>query len=145
MCLGNRPARKLAKAILVLHNIAPAAFSPEQLKSNPLEARALNGTFSAATWTYGSVLPGLDKTVFGKSTLVGSIDAKDSIELDIDLLNGPNAFSAELAQAEASPTHALFLALTSTLEPGGQGGAVYKVYSAAAPEKSLRPELKLEY
>jgi hypothetical protein len=145
------PAGRPKKATLILHNIAPPAFSEDDIKDTPLQARSLEGKFSADTWTYATlatVHPGKKETIFGVGKLAKPIDSATPTEIDIDLLKGPNDFAATLAAASSGTDHSLCLALTTAMEPSSEASAhkgVYKVYSAAAKEKELRPLLRLEY
>lgn len=142
------PAAKPKKAVLVVYCSAPPTFEEDDLKQTPLQARELTGSFSAADWGANTASPGTAKTVFGTGKLAGTLDKSKPIEIDVDLLKGPSDFSAFLSAAEAGKEHALYLALTSAIQPNSQSGSftgMYKLYSVNAKEKELRPVLKLEF
>jgi hypothetical protein len=134
--------QNIKSAVLILHNVSPAALKAD---SEPLQARALKGTFSADTWNYSNandVVPGPDETVFGegKATDLTAKPVEIRIKLDRKFLD---------YLLKAKDSKALYLALTSKIDPNVEGasadkGGVYKVYSAAA-ELANRPILHLEY
>ncbi len=149
--VGGAAAGKPKKAVLILHNVSPAPFSEADAKQSPLQARELTGTFDGTTWDYSkssTVAPGDAASVFGQGKLAGPIGSSTALEIDIDLLQGPNDFPRALGKAKAGD-HTLYLALTSAMQPSQSGstgsGGVYKVYSAAAKDASLKPTLKLEF
>ncbi len=142
------PSGKPKKAVLVLHNAAPAAFEADDLRQTPLQARELTGSFSAANWGANTAAPGPAKTVFGIGKLLNPMEKTVSPEIDIDLLKGPNDIGEALIKAESATEHVLYLALTSAIQPNSQGGSfsgIYKIYSANAKDKALRPVLRLEF
>jgi hypothetical protein len=44
-----------------------------------------------------------------------------------------------------TPARAIAFALTSSLDPEGTEGAIYKFYSRSVEEKAKRPQLVLEF
>jgi hypothetical protein len=151
--VSGLPAGRPKKATLILHNIAPPGFAAADLKDTPLQARPLSTSFDGPKWTYDSVakiFPGAAKDLFGIAKASGPLNDTSPIELDVDLLQGPGDFNDALAKAEASTDHALCLALTSPIAPqqdsaGSARTGIYKLYSATAKDKTLRPMVKLEF
>lgn len=142
--LKSVPTGSPRTAVLVVYNVAPPGFSPEDAKGSPLEARALRGRFDTSLGP--DVAPDGPKTIFGTGHLVPSADSKAPTEIDIDLLHGPGDFKSALARAEGGSDHELFLALTSTMDPSvGEMSTIYKVHAAHVQNPRLAPTLRLGF
>jgi hypothetical protein len=144
--LSSIPAgAKLTGAKLIVNQVADPAYSTDDAKANPLEVRALVGTFDEQTWTFSTAAkvfpkPGSD-AIFGSGypTLI----SKDGrvVPITIDLLTGKGDFAAALQGAKT-----ISLALTSKLDPSVGGmSSVYKVYSKDAERAENRPVLILTF
>lgn len=139
---------KPIKAILTLHHVADPAFSVEDAKLTPLEARAVSPTFEEKGWAYekAAKIP----PVPGKDGLYGlgfpqSIPFGKEFPIQIDLTRGDSKFldAFEKARKEKRP---LAIALTTIMEPADRGVRfVYKVYSKDTEKPERRPVLQLVF
>ena len=148
--LSGIPAdAKITSAKLELANIPDPGYSLETAKKSPLEARAISGEFDAKTWTFD--LASKVKPIPGKLGLLGTgypteITAGAPVKITIDLLKLEGDFQKSLKLALASPSHQIFIALTSALDPSVDGRTcVYKVYGQNESKESLRPKLTLVF
>ena len=140
---------KITSAKLELANIPDPGYSLDAAKKSPLEARAITGEFIAKTWTFD--LAAKIKPVPGKTGILGTgypteITAGSPVKISIDLLKPEGAFEKYLNAAMSSPSHQIFIALTSTLDPSVDGRTcVYKVYGQNESKETLRPRLVITY
>ncbi len=137
---------KLVSATLVLTHVPDPAFTLEDVKGAPIEARALDVDFSEKTWTnedIAKVFPKPDlASVYGSYTVTKLPEKGKPFAVEINLLQNKELFPMRWeAVRNGKP---LNLALTSTIDPAGMKG-IYKFYSKDAPEKELRPKLKLVF
>jgi hypothetical protein len=136
---------KVAAARLVLTHVAEAGFGEEDIKANPVEARALSAPFNEADWDV-SMAPTVhpligDDALFGTGWSRPSDDEKP-FKVIIDLLQGPGDFRLALAEGMKS-NRALVLALTTKLRPESAGESmIYKFYSRHN-DPGLRPILQI--
>ncbi|MFI5387987.1 MAG: hypothetical protein ACHQ50_17915, partial [Fimbriimonadales bacterium] len=142
------PAGKLSSAKLMLTHISGPSFTLEAAKQNPLIVRPISADFTEKTWDFGQVdriapEPG-PKAIFGKGAPESLPAADKEFVISIDLMKGPKDFSSYLDKSIKSPTRALGLSLTTTLEVNGPDGRTfYKVYSKDCETALKRPVLRL--
>jgi hypothetical protein len=140
---------KLKSARLIVCQIAEPAYSAEDAKANPLEARSLVGSFDEKNWAFSAAAKVFPKS--GDDGLFGGgypkIFSKDGrvVPISIDLLSGKGNFGGAFTAALKGSSKSLCMALTSHLDPSSGGmSSVYKVYSKDAETPTNRPVLELE-
>lgn len=132
---------KIASAELILTHNADPAYSAEQAKSGPLEARPVGSAFNEKAWTEemgAKCMPG--KELYG-SVVPADWPAGKPFTLTIDLTKGKADFKAAIAKA-ISGDGTIAIALTSKISAENRG--VYKVFSKDAEDKAKRPILRLK-
>ncbi|MFW5697331.1 MAG: hypothetical protein ACOCX1_02085 [Fimbriimonadaceae bacterium] len=137
---------ELVGAELVLIMPGPMGFTNEQAEENPLQARPIESNFDEENWTYDQApdfIPNVGpEAVFG--TGFPADNGQETMEIRVDLMEGPNDFVAYFNERLESGAPLTF-ALTSMLQPVQAGdGSIYKLYGKAA-EESLRPQLVLMF
>ena len=145
--LSTVPAGKITAATLTVTHIANPGYDLEYVKQNPLRARPVPSDFDEKTWDFSKVADihpdGGPKAFFGGG-YPDKIPGDKEFPITIDLLKGPNDFSAYVSSARNSKNHALALALTSSVDVEEQGqGCIYKFYSKDCEDPAKRPVLKL--
>ena len=136
---------KLISAKLIVNQVAEPAYTTEEAKANPLEARAMSETFDEKSWSFAlssKVFPKrAPESVYGSG--YPSLISKDGrvVPITIDLMSGKGDFAAAIQGAKS-----LCLGLTSKLDPSVGGmTSVYKVYSKDADRPENRPVLVLSF
>jgi len=137
----------LTGAKLYVWHVPDPAWTKEDLKTTPIEARALSSGFAEKTWAYEAGLQkhtpgGAPQDLFGVGVLDGAIEPGKPVRLVVDLMAGKSAFAAYFQKA--MPTGKLALALTSAIDPSESRGMVFKLYSKDGPE-ATRPRLVLTF
>jgi hypothetical protein len=144
------PEGKPTKATLVLTTVADYAFSEEQAKNYPLQARPVEGGFEEKGWKYDMLErfnPTFDpKSIYGTGYPTPWPKAGEEGKIEIDLLKGPGDFKAALATAKKDGKP-LGIALTSVLDVQSNPDvmSIYKMYSKDTPIEASRPKLVLSY
>lgn len=136
----------IKSAKLVLMSFHDISYSGDEAIANPIEARAASGQFDEDNWDKANsknVAPSKDKaTIYGKAGVKPPAN-DDPFKIEINLTGEKSRFAADVTKAMAGD-RVLGIALTSTLDPEGTDGSIYKVYSRAAKNKDFRPKLIIE-
>lgn len=147
---ASLPEGKLTKAALVLTTTAGPAYTEDQAKKNPIQARPVDGGFTEKGWKY-DLLEKFNPTYEAKSVYGTGYPspwpaADKEGKVEIDLLKGPGDFAAALSAAKKDGKP-LGIALTSTIEVQSNPDTmtIYKLYSKDAPVEELRPKLVLSF
>lgn len=134
---------EIASAKLVLWHAPKPAFSAEESKESPLEARSVKGTFDERNWSFAkaaTALPNKGETgLYGEAVVVPGQES-ESAKVEIDLLPGKGGF-AKSVQGQREFT----IALTSRLNPESAGqGKFYKLFSRHSEKAEMRPKLVIQ-
>lgn len=133
-------AGKVVGAELVLTHNQDPAYTAEQAKAGPLEARPAGTGYSEKSWSNemaAKLMPG--KELYG-STAPADWPSGKPFPIIIDLTKGKADFKASIAKAIASDG-TIGIALTSKISAENRG--VYKVFSKDADDKAKRPILRI--
>lgn len=133
-------AGPLKSAVLELNQTKDPAWTDEDAKQAPLEARPAPLGWNEGAWAFSqaaaTVPSNEDSAILGKSGPSERLEGKE-IVIRIDLLKGP---------AKLSVTSPFALALTSRMDPESMGeGRMYKLSSRNSPNEGLRPRLLLSW
>jgi len=141
------PAGKLTAATLTVTHIANPGYDVAYVAQNPLRARPVPAGFDENTWDYSKaaeIYPDAGEKAFFGGGYPKTIPADKEFTISIDLMKGPNDFSAYLGKARAASSKALALALTSSVDIQDRGqSCIYKFYSKDCETSSKRPVLRL--
>ena len=133
----------VTNATLVLIHTPDPAWTADDAKKAPLEARVLSENFSEKGWEYGFA-----KKVFPKSGqdnrfgtfAPAKIESGKPIKFEIDLSKGPAKLDRFLKSGDP-----FLIALTSTLDPSAVGNrATYKFFSKDYEKAEYRPKLIIQ-
>lgn len=143
---GLPTGKKPTAATLTLTHIGNVGWTEDYAKANPLEARAITGTFTEKSWNFDQVATihpdGSANGLWG--WLAPTDKPKEGQELKVVInLAKTDQFSKALLKAMDSKS--ISMALTSSMEPSAiDGKSIYKVFSRYA-DKARRPVLHLEF
>ncbi len=139
---------KLKSAKLIVTSVADITYTNEEAVEHPLQARRVIADFDEDSWEKSmskSVAPSAKKDViFGFNTEKPPTN-NEEFKIVIDLMKGPASIAKEVEASMKTPARAIAFALTSSLDPEGTEGAIYKFYSRSVEEKAKRPQLVLEF
>jgi len=138
-----KPFGHIVSAKLVLNNTPDPGFTKDSSKQTPIEVRPLIGEFDAKKWTFdmsAKIHPKGD-AVLGTGYPLLIIEGKP-VEISVTLDNAK--FAKLITDGMAATNHALYLSLTSALDPSESGrSSIYKFYGQNESNASLRPQLVL--
>lgn len=142
---GYSDKTKIVEAQLILTAAPDAGYTAKDTAAAPLEVRPVKPDFLESTWDYGlaeKYMPtGAEGQIFGE-TAPANISST-SFKITIDLMKGPENFSAYFADA-LKKHKPVALAVTSRIDPGKLGReAIYKFYSKDATDVNVRPVLRI--
>lgn len=145
---GLSGATIIGAQLVVTHTPDPA-YSQDDAKASPLEARPLPVNFSGKTWSYDVATknyPEKDvKSIFGSISPNPLPKDGKPFKITIDLFKGPGDFKKYVATALDRTDHQMAIALTSTIDPSALGhGCEYKLFSNDGAKEN-RPILRLVY
>lgn len=139
------PGQKLKSAKLVLLHGAEPNWDPENAKKNPVEVRALSSEWEEENWQFdmgAKVRPQAgDGAVLG--TGFSPPNGDQPFKVEVDLMGEKGGFLAVFEAAQGSSNRQLGLALTSKLQPDGEG-STYRFYSRNN-DAEKRPKLVLTF
>ncbi len=135
--LKDLPKGDLDTAQLTVVNIPNEALTPEVMKTFPLEAYGMKGTFTENKFSFADTTVGPTDALFGKAT---SEKIAEGIKLTINLVDEKGAFKKALEAARTSGK--LDICLATRMSPAESRSFIYKVNSKEGP-KDLRPSLRI--
>lgn len=143
--LDKIPAGTVKSAKLILTSVANPAYTLEDCKKFPVEARRLAKDFEEENWDFKMATkvypePG-EKEVYGTGVTEDFQPDKEVI-FTIDLLKGKSEFLKDLDAARKASAKVMSMAVTSKMNPDVAGeGRTYKLFSRNAEKKEVRPRL----
>lgn len=143
--LDKIPQGKVISAKLILTSVSNPAYTLEDCKKYPVEARRLAANFEEENWDFKmatKVCPEAgEKEIFGSGE-TDDFQPDKPVVFTIDLTKGKGEFLKNLDEARKSSAKVMSMAITSKMNPDVAGeGRTYKFFSRTYEKKEVRPKL----